>query len=97
MRIQNTPGATSASTLCSKLVNSRKGDFYWLIPSLAHFFLSLVTIGMCQVLFYPHSKCVVSCSMRSLNMAGAALFYHVGIESNKTGLHYVKIVALALF
>jgi hypothetical protein len=38
------------------------------------------------VLVYAHSKCLGNCSMRIQNMAGAALFYHVGAQSNTVGL-----------
>jgi hypothetical protein len=51
MCIQNTPGATSTSILCSYWLIQRKGGSYWLIPSLA---ISLRH----QVLLYAHSKCV---------------------------------------
>jgi hypothetical protein len=37
--------------------------------------------------FYVYSKYVGSCLMHIQNMAGAALFYHLGAQSNTTGLH----------
>jgi hypothetical protein len=45
---------------------------------------------MKALLLYVHSKRVRSCSMRIQNMAGAALFSHIGAKSNTTGLHDVK-------
>jgi hypothetical protein len=94
MRIKNTQRATSAWIL---LVNSRRGKSYWLIPSLALFFVALATSRRHQMLLYAHSKCVRSCSMLIQNMAEAALFYHVGTQSNTTGFHDVNISAPAIF
>ncbi len=94
MRIQNTPGATSAWIL---LVNSRRGESYWLIPSLAHFCCCVVTSWRRQVLLYAHSKCIGSCSTSIQNMAGAALFHHVGAQSNTTGLRDVNRAAPDIF
>jgi hypothetical protein len=58
------------------LVNTRRGETYWLIPSLVHFFIALATSLRRQVLLYGHSKCLGNCSMRIQNIAGAALYDH---------------------
>jgi hypothetical protein len=75
MRIQNTPRATQCES-------------YWLIQEEANligslpvwriFFLTLAISWRRPVLLYAHSKCLGNCSMRIQNMAGAALFYHIG-------------------
>ncbi len=66
------------------LVDTWRGESYWLSPSLAHFFLAISWRR--QVLLYAHSKCLGNCSMRIQNTAGAALFYHIGAQSNTVGL-----------
>ncbi len=43
-----------------QLVNSSRGESYWLIPNLAHFVVDLVTSWKGQVLLYAYSKCVGS-------------------------------------
>ncbi len=72
----------SGSNICMNplflLVNSGTSESYWLIPSQVLFFVALTTSWRLQVLFYAHSKCVGSCLMLIQNIAGAALFYHVG-------------------
>jgi hypothetical protein len=75
MRIQNTPRATQCES-------------YWLIQGEANligclpvwrvFCLALAISWKRQVLLYAHSKCLGNYSMRIQNMAGAALFYHIG-------------------
>jgi hypothetical protein len=56
------------------IVNSRRSESYWLIPSLAHFsdFEEEPSVALCAF------KCLGNCSMRIQNMAGAALLYHIG-------------------
>ncbi len=44
-----------------------------------------------------HSKCLGNCSMRIQNMAGAALFYHIGVQSNTIGLRDINRAAHAIF
>jgi hypothetical protein len=61
-----------------QLVNSRRGESYWVIPSLTHFFVVLATSWRPQVLLYAQSKCVVVCSVCIQTTAGAAIFHHVG-------------------
>ncbi len=46
------------------------------------FFIALATSWRHQVLLYAHSKYPGNCSMRIQNMAGAALFDHIGAQSN---------------
>jgi hypothetical protein len=94
MRIQNTPRATQQES-------------YWLIQGEANligchpveciFFLALAVSWRRQVLLYAHSKCLVNCSMRIQNMAGAALFYHIGAQSYTIGLRDINRAAHAIF
>jgi hypothetical protein len=70
MRIQNTREQLS--------VNPKRGESYWLIPSLVHFFIALAKSWRRQVLLCAHSNYLGSCSMRIQSMAKAALFNHIG-------------------
>jgi hypothetical protein len=73
MRIENTPRATQRESywLTEGEANLIGGLPVWRILALA---ISLSR----QVYLYAHSKCLGNCSMRIQNMAGAALFYHIG-------------------
>jgi hypothetical protein len=93
MRIENTLRATQLES-------------YWLsqgqanligIPSLAHFFVALATSCRRPGLLCGHSKCLGNFSMRIQHMAGAALFYHIGAQSNAIDLRDVNRAADAIF
>jgi hypothetical protein len=49
------------------------------------------------VLLYAHSKCLGNSSMRIQNLAGAALFYNIGAQSNTIGLRDINRAAHAIF
>ncbi len=65
MRIQNTPRASQLESYWSS--QGQTNLSYWRIPSLAHFLVALATSWSAKGYF-----------MRIQNMAGAALFYHIG-------------------
>ncbi len=49
------------------------------------------------MLLYAHSKGLRNCSMRIQNVAGTALFYHIGAQSNTVGLRDMNRAAHAIF
>jgi hypothetical protein len=61
------------------------------------FYIALATAWKRKVLLNAHSKYLGSCSMPIQNMAGAALFDHIGAKSNTKGLHDVSRAAPAIF
>jgi hypothetical protein len=80
------------------LVNSRIGESYWVIPSLADFLLFWRHHGGPQVLLYAQSKCVGGCSLCIQIMAGAAIFHQVGaLTTQPAFIIYVNRAAPAIF
>jgi hypothetical protein len=75
MGIQNTPRATHRE---SYWLVQGEANLIGCLPVWRAFFLALAISWRRRVLLYAHSKCLGNCSMRIQNMAGAALFYHIG-------------------
>jgi hypothetical protein len=75
MRIQNTPRAAQHE---SYWLPQREAILIGCLPVWRIFLYALATAWRRQVLLYAHSKCLRNCSLRIQNMAGAALFFHIG-------------------
>ncbi len=78
------------------LANSSRDGSYWLIPSLAHFFLAVATSWSTKMLLYAHSKCVGSCYMWF--KIWQELLYLISRRiKQKTGLYDVNREAPTIF
>ncbi len=95
MRIQNTLSATQRESYW--LTQGEANLIGWLTVWRIFFFTPAISWRR-QVLLSTHSKCLGNCSMRTQNMAGAALFsYSIGAQSNTIGLRDINRAAHAIF